>query len=192
MKAITKIILPVCFLIFSCSKQGEEPVNKSQSNVDKNGKQIAGIEFSSPAFENDSLIPVKYTCSGEDVSPPLKWKYENKSVKSYAIIVNDYDVPWGNFVHWIIFNIPAAMNELGENFSSTVSPTSGILQGRNGFLKNYYKGPCPPIGMHGYHFRLFALDTLLSLKEGASEKELIDAMNGHVLIQSEITGNFKK
>jgi Raf kinase inhibitor-like YbhB/YbcL family protein len=143
-------------------------------------------------FKAEQTIPAKYTCDGEDISPPLKFLQIPQGTKSLVLIVDDPDAPHGTFDHWIVWNLPPQLTQLSEGAHelSTLSPTPP--QGLNGFKKTYYNGPCPPPGKpHHYHFKLYALDTWLSLAEGASKQEVEKAMKGHVIDQAELIGLYQ-
>jgi Raf kinase inhibitor-like YbhB/YbcL family protein len=142
------------------------------------------LTVKSPAFENNKLIPSKYTCDGEDVSPPLKIEGIPEKTKSLALIMEDPDAPSGLWVHWLIWNIPPSA-EIQEN---SVPGTEGL----NTNKKNSYHGPCPPGGTHRYYFKIYALDTHLNL--GAfSEKEVLEnAMQNHILAQGELMGLYRR
>ena len=142
------------------------------------------LTVKSPAFEKNKLIPSKYTCDGEEVSPPLTVEGIPKKTKSLSLIMEDPDAPAGLFIHWLVWNIPPT-NEIQEN---SVPGTEGL----NTNKKNSYHGPCPPGGTHRYYFKVYALDTLLKL--GAfSEKEVLEnAMQNHILAQGELIGLYRR
>lgn len=147
------------------------------------------IVVTSTAFSNNGAIPARYTCSGGDVSIPLTWSGVPSAAQSLALTVIDPDAPGKPFVHWLVFNLPASATELPEGGPP---PGSG-LQGRNDFGSLGYRGPCPPPGStHHYHFKLYALDTTLSLRSGASESEFEQAIKGHVLGAGELIGTFRR
>lgn len=144
------------------------------------------MQVSSPEFEQFQSIPDKFTCQGENISVPLKFLDTPKETKSFAIIVDDPDAPSGVFTHWVAWNIPAKPGVLVEG-----QQTPG--KGKNSYGKTGYKGPCPPPGKpHRYFFKVFALDTILELNEGASKEELLKAMEGHILSQSELVGTYQR
>jgi len=145
------------------------------------------MKIESPVFKNNELIPTKYTCQGEDVNPPLKISAVPQSTKSLALIIDDPDAPVGTWVHWLLWNIPTATAEIKEN---EVPPEA--VEGQTDFGQPGYGGPCPPSGTHRYFFKLYALDTELSLAAGASKKELEAALRGHILEQAELIGLYKK
>jgi Raf kinase inhibitor-like YbhB/YbcL family protein len=151
-----------------------------------------GLIVTSQAFKSGESIPSKYACDGEDVSPPISWSGASEQTKSYALIVNDLDAPTGTFTHWVIFNIPAADTDLQEGVPTVGTLSNGATQGRNGFGKIGYGGPCPPSGRHRYVFHVYALDTLLNLQAGASQGDVLEAMNGHILAEGELTGLYSK
>jgi len=148
--------------------------------------------FVSSVFKNEDVIPVKYTCEGVDVSPPLKWEKVPNAV-SYAVIVEDPDAPGGTFIHWVMYNVK--VNELPENVEKRERTSYG-LQGLNDFGRIGYNGPCPPRG-HGYHryyFNIYALSTELSLKSvrKVTAESLKDAMEGYVIAVGTLMGKFKR
>ncbi len=142
------------------------------------------MKITSPVFGHNQTIPQKYTCQGEDINPSLVIDGIPEGTKSLALIIDDPDAPMGTWVHWVVFNIPVTY-EIGEN---TIPGT----QGYNDFGKNDYGGPCPPEGTHRYFHKIYALDTLLNLKEGSSKKVLEKAMHGHILDKAELAGLYKK
>jgi len=168
----------------------------SFANVDlfHNNTNEVKMDFriSSPSFNNGELIPVKYTCDGANISPPLSWTAPPEKTKSFALIVDDPDAPIGDWVHWILFNIPSDSRELKEESSSKHNLPKGTIEGMNDFRKNNYGGPCPPSGTHRYFFKLYALDILLPLKESTTKKQLLDAMKGHILAEVTLIGKYKR
>lgn len=150
------------------------------------------IIITSPAFQNNGMIPAKYTCDAKNISPELVWKAVPKGTKSLALITDDPDAPMGTWVHWVVFNIPADTTKLEEKIPAGDKLKNGALQGRNDFPDTGWGGPCPPSGTHRYFFKIYALDTLLSLKPGATKAELLKAMEGHITGQGEIIGKYKR
>ncbi len=151
------------------------------------------LPVSSPAFREGDRIPTKYTCEGQDISPLLAWSETPAGTQSFALIVDDPDAPGGVFTHWVLFNIPSDSRELPEAVPAQSQLPSGALQGKNDFGKIGYGGPCPPPGHpHRYQFTLYALDQLLDLKAGASKKQVLEAMQGHILAQGQLTGTFQR
>lgn len=147
------------------------------------------MELNSPAFKNGGKIPSKYTCEGENISPPLKIEDAPLDVKCFVLIMDDPDAvkPAGKvWVHWVVFNIQPETEEILEG-----EMPKGIQgEGTAGELE--YQGPCPPDGEHKYFFKLYALDEELSLKEGATKAEVEDEMEGHILEEAELIGKYKK
>ena len=146
---------------------------------------IPKLQVSSPAFTNNSDIPMKYSCEGEEVSPPLSIGDVPAGAKSLAVIVHDPDAPVaGGFTHWVIWNI-SVTDRLPENFKDAE-------QGLNGAGQPGYKGMCPPTGTHHYHFMVYALDTRLSIDAKTDKAALEKNMQGHILAQGELVGLYKK
>lgn len=143
-------------------------------------------------FEDEEFIPSKYTCDGENVSPPLKFLEVPQDAQSLVLIVDDPDAPRGTFDHWIIWNLPPHLKELSEGAKEIKRLSPSPSQGINGFKKSFYQGPCPPAGKpHHYHFKLYALDSQLSLKEGSTKQEVENAMKGHIIDQAELVGIYQ-
>lgn len=151
------------------------------------------LSVSSSAFQDGAQIPSKYTCQGQDVSPPVEWSEPPAGTQSFALIMEDLDAPGGVFTHWVLFNIPSHTRELPEALSTQAELPSGALQGKNDFGTSGYGGPCPPPGRpHRYRFSLYAVDQQLELRADASKKQVIDAMQGHVLAQGQLTGTYQR
>jgi Raf kinase inhibitor-like YbhB/YbcL family protein len=150
------------------------------------------MELKSTAFTMGGMIPPKYSCGGENVSPPLAWKGVPEGTRSIAIITDDPDAPMGTWVHWVYYNIPANVQALGEKVPQGKNPSAGGTQGMNDSRHIGYDGPCPPSGTHRYYFKVYALDASLSLPPGATKKEVLKAMDGHVLGESVLMGKFSR
>lgn len=150
------------------------------------------IEITSQAFEEETMIPEKYTCDGIDVSPPLTWTSIPEGTKTLALICDDPDAPMGTWVHWVLFNLPASINELPESVPTDEELENGAKQGRNDFRRIGYGGPCPLGGTHRYYFKLYALDEELDLKTGVVKEELLKAMEGHILGKGQLMGRYKR
>ena len=150
------------------------------------------LSLSSTAFSNEQSIPRKYTCDGNNTSPPLNWTNAPENTKSFALIVDDPDAPSGTWVHWVIYNIPATTNKFAEDIPAHIQLPDGSLQGMNSWPKLGYGGPCPPSGTHRYYFKLYALDNTLTLASGASKAALMAAMQGHILAQAELMGTYRR
>lgn len=169
-------------------------VTAEVTDTEEGSKQEAGImegiSISSGAFVEGGSIPVEYTCDGSDVSPPLLLKGIPDGAKSIALIMDDPDAPGGTFVHWVIYNIPAGTRQLPKGIPTTVTLNDGSRQGISDFRRTGYGGPCPPSGTHRYYFKLYALDIVLDLPQGASKAQLEKAMQGHILAKSELMGRY--
>ena len=142
------------------------------------------LKVTSTAFEEEGSIPSKYTCDGEDVSPPITIEHIPEEAKSLAIIVDDPDAPSGTWVHWVVWNIPVT-HQLKEN------EIHG-QQGMNDFNNQRYNGPCPPRGIHRYFFKVYALDTILNLDASIRKSDLERAMTSHILAFGELIGRYER
>lgn len=150
------------------------------------------FELTSSVFAQGESIPVKYSCKGKNISPPLAWGDPPAGTKSLALIMDDPDAPGGTWDHWILFNIRPDLRELQENLPITGKnqDPNAIFVGNNSWRRADYGGPCPPSGTHRYFFKLYALDTAISLLPGATKQELLKAMDGHILAETELMGTF--
>jgi Raf kinase inhibitor-like YbhB/YbcL family protein len=152
----------------------------------------AAFTLTSAAFANDATIPARFTCDAgmQNPSPALAWKEAPAGTKSFALIMHDPDAPMaGGFTHWVLFDIPASTTSLPEAFQ----PGSLGVSGNSGFRRAGYGGPCPPSGVHHYHFMLSALDVAtLGLPAGATKADVEKAMEGHVIGKAELVGVYQR
>jgi Raf kinase inhibitor-like YbhB/YbcL family protein len=153
-----------------------------------NAQTDSSFKLISSAFEEGKPIPEKYTCDSSNVSPSLSWSGFPKATKSFAIIMDDPDAPNGDWVHWVMYNIPGTVTSLEEKLN--VEKIKAI-DGLNSWGDKGYNGPCPPDGAHHYIFRLYALDKILTPKEEMDKYELLKAMKGHILGETTLTGLFR-
>ncbi len=152
--------------------------------------------MSSPAFRSYGEIPSRYTCDGEDVSPPLKWSGIPAGTRSLALIMEDPDAPdpahptmiW---IHWVLYNIPPGTDGLPEDAHGADLP-HGTREGLNDWKRRGYGGPCPPIGRHRYFAKLYALDSVLPDLVPPTKAVLEKAMQGHILAQQELVGTYQR
>jgi hypothetical protein len=163
-----------------------------QNSIAQKGEETMAIIITSPAFKEGGIIPAKYTCDGEDVSPPLNWQQIPQGTKSIALISDDPDAPIGTWVHWVMWNIPAEANGLPEGVPKTASLPDGSKQGITDFRRPGYGGPCPPSGTHRYFFKIYALDTMLNLPEKSTKHDLLAAMKGHILAEGSLMGKYSR
>jgi len=150
------------------------------------------IKMSSPAFEDGGPIPPKYTCDGEDVSPPLTWAAVPEGTASIALICDDPDAPMGTFVHWVVYNLPTDTAQLEEAVPADATLPGGAMQGTSDFGRIGYGGPCPPSGTHRYFFKLYALDAKVDLEPRATKQQLLGVIEQHVLAQGQLIGTYKR
>jgi Raf kinase inhibitor-like YbhB/YbcL family protein len=142
------------------------------------------LKITSTAFKENEIIPVKYTCDGINVSPPLDIEHIPEEAKSLVVIVDDPDALAGTWVHWVMWNIPIT-HHIKENEAHGV-------KGVNDFNKHVYDGPCPPGGTHRYFFKIYSLDNTQDLPVSATKYHLEKAMGGHILAFGELIGLYKK
>lgn len=194
---ITLILTLILLIIFSgCTainpdRDGNIQIDNTRTDKNSDEEQEANgmgnILINSEGFESGGTLPAEYTCSGEDISPPLTWEGIPAGTASIAVIMDDPDAR--GFVHWVIFNIPASSSGLPAGITKSGSLEDGFLLGQNNFGETGYGGPCPPPGKpHRYYFRVYALDTVLELEAGATRAQLEAAMKGHILAQGEVMG----
>jgi Raf kinase inhibitor-like YbhB/YbcL family protein len=175
-RAILIGIIPVCLALATLSSGGP----------------AMAITITSSAFTEGALIPKKHTCDAEDTSPDLKWSGVPKEAKSLALICDDPDAPVGTWVHWVLFDIPADVNALPAGLPADATLKNGSRHGKNDFRKLGYGGPCPPGGTHRYFFKVYALDTVLSLDSGSTKAQVVAAMKGHILAEGQLMGKYKR
>ena len=149
----------------------------------------------SPAFADNAPMPRECTCEGAERSPPLQWSGAPAGTRSFALILDDPDAPdprapQRTWVHWVLFNIPAATQELPEGAAQGRLP-AGARQGINDWNRATYGGPCPPVGRHRYVHTLYALDSMLTGLDKPSKHRLLGAMKGHVLGEARLIGTYE-
>ena len=190
MRSISVILMPALFLPLFLSCAGRQQQIAPPANTPKEDK--AEIKLTSVAFKDGEPIPRPYTCDGVNISPPLEWSGVPRTAKTIAIICDDPDAPGGTWVHWVLYNLPADNIGLVENLPATETLKAGGFQGKNDFGKIGYGGPCPPSGTHRYFFKIYALDSELPLKAGATKAELMKAMDDHVVSQGQLMGTYRR
>ena len=157
------------------------------------GVSLMSFQITSTAFQPNAEIPKKFTCDGPDASPALHWTDPPPGTQALALIVDDPDAPVGTWVHWVIFDLPATARDLPEGMAKEENLKEGSRQGRNDFRRIGYGGPCPPPGpAHRYFFKLYALSAKTGLKAGATKDDLLKAMDGKILAQTELVGKYKR
>jgi len=176
------VLAGVSILLFCSCNDREQSV----------GAEKMEIKITSPAFDDGGLIPSKYTCDGADISPPLQWQPAPEGTRSIALICDDPDAPMGTWVHWVLFNLPADTTELAENIPPDKTLPNAARQGTNDFRRIGYGGPCPPSGTHRYFFKIYALDTQIDLSPGADKRQLLKAVDGHILGKGQLVGKYSR
>jgi hypothetical protein len=142
------------------------------------------MQIKCPLFDINETIPEKYTCAGENVNPPLEINDIPDNTKSLVLIVDDPDAPGGTFTHWVVYN----MDPIKKIEEDSIPGTQGL----NDFKKADYRGPCPPNGEHQYFFKLYALDTKLSLDQGTEREKVISEMQDHIIDSCNTMGVYSK
>ena len=200
LKFVNGIIL-VFVLIAGCIREDPQVQNRNASGKDMITPEIivqrtavpgtpGNFSLTSPVFKKGDLIPSKYTCDGEDVSPQLSWGKAPDGTKTIALVLDDPEAR-GIFTHWVLFNLPSNMTGLPEGVPKIDRLEGGGIQGNNDFGRIGYNGPCPP-KRHTYRFIVYALDVELNLKPGAARQDVLKAMKGHVLLKTELEGKYGK
>jgi len=154
------------------------------------------LSIQSKSFEHNALIPGRFTCDGQDISPPLDWSGIPPEAKSLALIVDDPDAPDPaapkmTWVHWVLYNIPVDAHGLEENSVAAALP-AGTKEGINDWGRKGYGGPCPPIGKHRYFFKLYALDTVLAGLQEPTKAQVEEAFKGHILAEAQLVGTYER
>ncbi|MDF0645930.1 MAG: YbhB/YbcL family Raf kinase inhibitor-like protein [Nitrospira sp.] len=152
------------------------------------------MRLTSTAFNHQGSIPTVYTCEGNDISPPLAWTDVPAGAKSLTLIVDDPDAPdpaapQRTWVHWVLYDLPAANGGLSEG---TKTLPGGTKEGVNDWKRTGYGGPCPPIGRHRYFHKLYALDTVLPDLKQPTKAKLEEAMKGHIIAEAQLMGTYQK
>ena len=176
----------------SASSPTSTPVPTAPTTQPDEKERATAFGLTSPAFGAGESIPSRYTCDGNDISPPLQWTDPPVGAQGFAIIADDPDASGGTWVHWVLYNIPADKRDLPEAVPPNAELTDGSFNGQNSWTRLGYGGPCPPGGTHRYFFKLYALDTVLELNSGEDKAGLLAAMEGHILAQTELMGTYSK
>ena len=191
--SILGAILPfLVMLLLASSLACSLPANKSAGSPAMKEDCLMSLKLNSQAFDDGGLIPVKYTCDGEDISPSLSWSELSDGTRSLALIMDDPDAPAGTWVHWILYDLPPSSDGVDENMARSRDVPGGGSQGSNSWNRLGYGGPCPPSGTHRYIIRLYALDSVLALGPGAEKAKLVQAMEGHVLDRGQLLGLYSR
>ncbi len=173
-------IIPTAVFLASCG---------SSTGDAESGEDLPqAIELTSPAFDEGSPIPRQYTCDGEDISPPLQWSNLPAETSSVALIMDDPDAPVNTWVHWVLYNLPGDSTGLPEDVALADSGDPA----NNSWNRSGYGGPCPPRGSHRYFFKIYALDSQLTLDPEAEKEDLLEAMESHILDQAQLMGTYER
>jgi Raf kinase inhibitor-like YbhB/YbcL family protein len=192
-KAVLVVIALTVFLV-GCGGAAEEALDAAALAPTTEPEAASRVEapplkITSPAFAPGEAIPAKFTCDGDDISPPLQWDKPPRGTQSLVLIMDDPDAPVGTWVHWVVFNLPPDTPGLPEN-ATELPKGSGI--GQNSWSRLGYGGPCPPKDTHRYFFKLYAVDERFDLPNGASKDQLLGLMEGRILAQGELMGTYTR
>jgi Raf kinase inhibitor-like YbhB/YbcL family protein len=185
MKGIVVTLLAVAVLFTAC-------LAKDKPGAPPKGDKTMALTITSPVFAEGGMIPKKFTCDDADVSPALEIKGVPASAKSLALIADDPDAPVGIWVHWVLYNLPPDTKKLDEAMPKDTTLKNGARQGVTDFGSPGYGGPCPPGGTHRYYFKVYALDTMLTVTGKATKKDLEAAMKGHILAEGQLMGKYAR
>lgn len=186
MHTTTKIACLLVLASFKVMAQGQVASSANEGHA-------RPFTLGSSAFASGEMVPDQYTCKGQDISPTLRWNNAPAKTASFALVMDDPDAPAGDWVHWVMWDVPASKHALAENVAKTEQLDDGSHQGRNSFNRTGYNGPCPPPGQrHRYFFRLYALDSKIKVAPGADRDALEAATKGHVLATAVYVGTFQR
>ena len=182
-----RTLLILLVVVLAACSQAEQPT-AIPSTQEQKSLEVVTLKLSSPAFEHNAIIPKKFTCEGQDVNPELNIEGVPDNAKSLVLIADDPDAPPKVWEHWTVWNIPADTTKIAEN-----SVPSGAVQGMNDFQRVEWGGPCPPPGkVHHYNFKLYALDTTLSLESSSTKADVEQVMQGHILEETVLIGTYER
>lgn len=178
-----KVWTVIGFILFATALAALLITHHNPSRKEANIEPDGNFQLNSPVFAENGDIPDKYTCKGENISPPLEISGIPDGTASLALIMHDPNAPSGDFLHWTVWNISPETKSIAEN-----SVPHGAVQGQNGFGESDYGGPCPPSGTHHYEFDMYALKTKLNLPAGSSRTQLEQAMRNQIIAETKLVG----
>jgi hypothetical protein len=182
MRYLSKYILILFILLLLSMLTG---CQNQEANLSQEGEVEMSLQVTSSAFNDGDRIPRMYTCDDQNISPPISWMGVPSDTVSLALIMDDPDAPMGTWVHWVLYNLSPDLTTLEQGVIGVGT------DGKNDFNRLGYGGPCPPKGSnHRYFIKLYALDTMLDLKAGATKSQVESAMRGHILAQGQLMGKY--
>jgi Raf kinase inhibitor-like YbhB/YbcL family protein len=194
-RTIAASLAAIMALTFAACQGKKETEKKTETRPDvvlTEGEDTMAIAVTSPAFEDGGMIPKKFTCDGENISPPLNIGDVPTETRSLTLIADDPDAPGGTWVHWVLYNLPPKTTELPESMPVDEKIQNDARHGVTDFREFGYGGPCPPSGTHRYYFKVYALDTLLDLSGRVTKADVVKAMQGHVLAEGQLMGRYAR
>lgn len=180
---LTLFLLAVILSIFIVVSVSKKPIPSPKPLI----TNLLSMRLTSPEFKDNEIIPGKFTCDGLNVNPELKIYGIPDNAVSLAVILDDPDSVGGDWSHWIVWNIDPKTSNIAEN-----SIPAGAVVGKSDFGENKYDGPCPPSGTHRYVFHLYALDIKLNIPENSTKTDLLKAMEGHLVAETKLMGNYSR
>ncbi len=184
------ILFFVIFAVYACTSSIDNMQQAQIDNFINTENQITEVVniqemlISSPDFVQDGMIPVKFTCDGDDINPEIDIAGMPANAKSLVLIVDDPDAPMGTWDHWVVFDIPVTGKIDGDSVPGT--------QGKNSWGRNDYGGPCPPNSTHRYFFKVYALDRMMNLDPSSTKKDVMSAIQDNVIGKGELVGLYKR
>lgn len=183
-----RVFQTVCLLLTAACVPAQDRRDAAQQEESAKRFGLTATEF-----QDNGMIPKKFSCDGADVSPALKWTEPPAGTASFALIMDDPDAPGGTWVHWVLYDFPARARGLPEGVPPDAELSGGGRHGESSFGKLGYGGPCPPHGpAHRYFFKLYALHAKTGLQPGATKADLEKAMKGLILAKAELVGHYHR
>ncbi len=186
-------LMLIFLFLFNCQGSNQHKGLSGRQTSQPKEEAAMSLKIYSPAFDHGQRIPVKYTCDGPDLSPPLRWENLPEGTRSLVLICDDPDAPMGTWVHWVAYGISPELNGLDEHVPPTETVEAGFRQGQNSWGRLGYGGPCPPKGKpHRYFFKLFAVDIPTDWEAGLTKEEVEKRIDGHTLARAEWMGIYQR
>lgn len=175
-----RLVVPLlcCLALAGCS---DDPA------ADLHVQAPSTITVTSTAFDEGGAIPTRFTCDGEEVSPPLAWESTSRAPRVWALVVDDPDAPGGTYVHWVVLDIPRRTRSVAQG-----TAPAGSVQADNTAGDAGYAGPCPPSGRHRYRFTVYGLSTETGLDDGAALGDALDAITSAAVSRGTLLATYER